>query len=80
MICQDCNSYRLCESCEDLIHSMGVYEKHNWMAIKEFENTPVWDWSKSNELESCSIHLGKWISVFSAEDGVGFCDVCVVKP
>lgn len=28
LVCKDCNGYKLCESCEDLIHSMGVYEKH----------------------------------------------------
>ena len=41
LVCKDCNGYKLCESCEDLIHSMGVYEKHKWIPLKDFENTPV---------------------------------------
>ena len=47
LVCEDCNGYRLCDSCEDLIHSMGVYEQHKRMAIKDFENTPVRDRNRS---------------------------------
>jgi hypothetical protein len=43
LICKDCNGYKLCESCEDLIHSMGIYERHTRMLIKDFENAPVQD-------------------------------------
>ena len=76
LVCRDCHGYKLCLSCEDLIHSMGVFEKHWRIPLKDFENTPVQDKSTS-ELEMCQIHLGKKIAVYSPLEGTGYCDICI---
>lgn len=34
-ICIDCGSVKLCDSCGDLIHSLGIYEKHQRKGLDE---------------------------------------------
>lgn len=38
IVCKSCGNIMLCESCEDLIHSIGIYESHNRVSIEEYEN------------------------------------------
>ena len=50
--CVTCGNFKLCKSCEDLIHSMGCYDQHKRMPITEkaeISQEQV-DWSK------CQVH------------------------
>lgn len=35
LVCESCGGFALCEVCDDLIHSMGVYEKHVRLTLEE---------------------------------------------
>jgi hypothetical protein len=36
VVCLVCGNIQLCSSCDDLIHSIGVYEKHKRVSVEEF--------------------------------------------
>lgn len=37
LVCESCGGFALCEVCDDLIHSMGVYEKHVRLSLEEYK-------------------------------------------
>ena len=37
VVCLQCGGVKLCESCQDLIHSLGVFESHKRIPVAEYE-------------------------------------------
>ena len=39
LVCINCGNIQLCSSCDDLIHSTGIYESHKRVSVDEFETS-----------------------------------------